>query len=103
MQLTTLTHYRAFGLPQLLKISEEDCNDYSPCGIASIYNLLRARLKSIKALGEKRHWAYCPATHLALLDAFKLERIAYQRMHPITALRAEAANSPNAQQAAAIQ
>jgi hypothetical protein len=102
MQSAALTHYRAFGLASLLGISEQERNDYSPCGVAAIHNLLCSRLKTLKALRDKKHWAYCPAKHLALQDAFKLERIAYDRLHPITLLRAEAANSRNAQQAAFI-
>lgn len=102
MQSATLSHYRAFGLASLLGISEQERNDYSPAGIAAIHNLLCSRLKTIKALRDKKHWTYCPTNHLALLDAFRLERIAYERLHPITLLRAEAANSPDAQQAAYI-
>lgn len=100
MQSTTLTNYRAANLDLLLGITRDEARDYSSQGIAAIHNLLRARLKAMARLGERRHWAYCPIIHQNLYEAFKRERIAYERMHPITLLRAEAANSSDAQQLA---
>ncbi len=93
MHTQPLTAYRAANLCSLIGISASERDDYSPRGKALILNLLRANLKSERARGKRKHWSYNLNRHLALIDALKLERIAFQQLHPLAALRAEAENS----------
>lgn len=93
MHTQPLTAYRSVHLHALISISPDEAVDYSPRGKALILNRLRSRLKSERTRGKSGHWAYDLNRHLALSEAFKLERLAFNQLHPITALRAEAENS----------
>lgn len=95
MHTQPLTAYRSVHLCALLGITQAELEDYSPRGKALVLNRLREGLKSERARGKRRHWTYDLNRHLALLEAFKLERVAFNQLHPITALRAEAQNSRN--------
>jgi len=91
-------YMRVRDLPKLLKLAEDDLEQFTIAGTERIVERLTRAARAQGTLGRRRHWSYDMNRHLAVLIALKAERasLAHLRNAQALARLVAAAASPQA-------